>query len=125
MVPKFLEKFGTTGAIIAALACPICFPKIALIGAALGFGVFAPYEEYIAIGVQILFVLALIGQMVAYRKHRNVWLLSASILTTALMFIGYYVTPSSVLLMLSLAGLLGVSIWHAIEMKRCAKCAPA
>lgn len=120
----WLESFGTTGAIIAALACPVCFPKLALIGAALGLGVFAPYEGYIAVAVQILFVLALIGQAVAYRKHHNEWLLGASIVTTALLFVGYYVFPSSILLQISLAGLLAVSIWQAVEMRRCAKCAP-
>jgi mercuric ion transport protein len=123
MIRSFLEKSGTTGAIIAALACPICFPKLALIGAALGLGVFAPYEGFIAIAVQIFFVLALIGQTIAYRKHHNAWILIASILTTVLMFLGYYVIPSSILLQTSLAGLLAVSIWQAVEMKRCARCA--
>jgi len=49
------EKFGTVGAVLAALACPICFPKVALVGAAVGLGVFAPYEGYIALAVQALF----------------------------------------------------------------------
>jgi mercuric ion transport protein len=117
-----IEKLGTVGAVIAALACPICFPKLALIGAALGLGIFAPYEGYIAIGVQALFLLALIGQLVAYRAHRNRWLVGLSICTTGLLFIAYYVVPSSVLLQIALAGLVGASVWQVVEMKRCAKC---
>ena len=119
----FVEKFGTFGAVIAALACPICFPKLVLVGTALGFGIFAPYERYIALGIQALFVLALWGQWLAYRSHRNKWLLSLAISNTALMFIAYYVIPSSILLQISLLGLVVASVWHAVEARRCARCA--
>jgi hypothetical protein len=120
---SFIEKFGTGGALIAALACPICFPKFALIGAALGLGVFAPYEGWVALLVQALFILALIGQLFAYRVHKNKWLLSLAIVTTALLFVGYYVIPSSILLQVSLIGLIAGSVWQVLEMRRCAKCA--
>lgn len=119
----FLDRFGTAGAVAAAAACPICFPKIALIGAVFGLGVFAPYEGYVAIAVQILFVLAFIGQILAFRRHRNRWLLALSAVTTVLLFVGYYVVPSSILLQVSLAGLVVASIWLAVELRRCAKCA--
>jgi mercuric ion transport protein len=120
-----LEKSGTTGAVIAALACPICFPKLAVIGAALGLGVFAPYERYIALAVQALFVLAFAGQVAAYRVHRSRWLLAFAAATTATLFVGYYIVSSSALLQASLAGLLVSSIWHIVEMKRCSKRASA
>jgi hypothetical protein len=41
---RIIEKAGSIGAIIGALACPICFPKIAIIGSAIGLGVLAPFE---------------------------------------------------------------------------------
>jgi mercuric ion transport protein len=56
-----LEKFGSVGAIAAAAACPICFPKLAFVGSALGFGVFAPFKGYVAKGVQVLFLLGFVG----------------------------------------------------------------
>lgn len=121
----FLDRFGTAGAVVAALACPICFPKLALIGAAVGLGVFAPYERYVALGVQVLFVVAFIGQILAFRRHRNRWLLALSAVTTVLLFVGYYVAPSSILLQISLAGLVVASIWLAVELRRCAKCVEA
>ena len=120
---RWLEKSGTSGAVIAALACPICFPKLALIGAALGLGVFAPYERYIALGVQALFLLAFAGQVVAYRMHRNRWLLGFAAATTVTLFVGYYVIPSSILLQVSLAALVLSSIWHILEVRRCSNCA--
>ena len=122
---NLLEKFGTTGAVIVALACPICFPKLALVGAALGFGIFAPYEGYIAIGVQMLFVVATIGQVLSYRTHRNKLLAALSVAATATMFIAYYVIPSSTLLQIALGALVVASIWQVIEVKRCVKCAGA
>ncbi len=122
MKQAFLDKFGTVGAVVAAAACPICFPKIAIIGTALGLGVFAPYEGYVALGVQVLFVLAFVSQVLAFRRHRNRWLLALSAMTTVLLFVGYYAIPSSILLQVSLAGLVVASIWLALELRRCSKC---
>jgi mercuric ion transport protein len=119
----FLEKFGTIGAIVAALACPICFPKLALVGAGVGLAAFAPFEGYVAVGVQVLFVIAFIGQVLAFPRHRNRWLIALSAVTTLLLFTGYYVFPSSILLQVSLAGLLVASIWLVVEILRCGKCA--
>jgi mercuric ion transport protein len=120
-----LEKFGTAGAVLAAAACPVCFPKVALVGAALGLGWLAPFEPYVALGIQALFVLAWLGQLAAYRRHRNRALLGFASATTALVFLGYYAVPSPLLLQLSLAGLIAASVWLIVEARRCAKCASA
>jgi mercuric ion transport protein len=118
-----LEKLGTLGAVLAALACPICFPKLALIGAALGLGVLAPFEGYVVVAIQALFVLAFVGQWLAYRRHRNRALLSLSGVVTVFLFVGYYVLPSAILLQVALAGLAVASVWLVLELRRCAKCA--
>jgi len=117
-----IEKTGTVGAVIGALACPICFPKVALIGAAVGLGALAPFEGYIAMGVQALFILAFVGQMLAYPRHRNRWLLTLSALTTALMLVSYYAFSSSLLLQISLALLVAASVWLVMETRKCARC---
>ena len=117
-----LEKLGTSGAVLAALACPICFPKLALIGAAIGLGVLAPFEGYVVVAVQALFVLAFIGQWLAYRRHRNRALLSLSGMVTVFVFVGYYVFPSAILLQVALAGLAAASAWLVFALRRCAKC---
>ena len=122
---KWFEKFGTTGAVVAALACPICFPKLALVGAAVGLGAFSPFERYTAYAVQALFALAFIGQVMAYRQHRNLWLLGFAGLVTTTLFTGYYLVRSATLLEVALVGLVAASVWHVIESQRCAKCAPA
>lgn len=119
---SFFERFGTVGAVVAAAACPVCFPKVALVGAAIGFGTLAPFEGYIAVGVQVLFVLAFVGQVLAFRRHRNRWLLVLSAATAVLLFAAYYLFSSSTLLQVSLAGLVAASIWLVVESRRCAKC---
>jgi mercuric ion transport protein len=122
MYRAMLEKTSTGGAILAALACPICFPKLALIGAAVGLGAFSPFERYTAYAVQVLFLLAFIGQVVSYRQHRNKWLPGFAGVTTAVLFIGYYVVRSSTLLEIALGGLVAGSVWQFIEARRCARC---
>ena len=83
----------------------------------------APLEGYTVIAVQLLFVLALAGHLLAFPRHRNRWLLAIAVAATALLFVAYYVLSSSILLQISLAGLVGASIWLAIELRRCASCA--
>ena len=119
------EKLGTVGAFVVAIACPICFPKLALIGAALGFAAPAPLEGYFAIVVQLLALLALVGQALAFRRHRNRWLMALSVATTAALFAGFYVTPSSTLLQVALLGIGAASVWLVVEQRRCANCASA
>ena len=74
-------------------------------------------------GIQVLFGLALLGQVLAFRRHRNRWLFALSIGTTLLMFAAYYLFGSSLLLQISLFGLVTASVWLVIESRRCAKCA--
>jgi hypothetical protein len=73
-------------------------------------------------GVQALFLLAFIGQLVAFRQHGNRWLLGSSLLTSLLLFAGYYVVPSGLLLQLSLFGLAACSVWLIIAQCRSANC---
>lgn len=58
-----LERSGTIGALAAAILCPVCFPKLALIGAALGLGALAPYECWFAAAAQVFLVVAQAGNV--------------------------------------------------------------
>ena len=112
-----LEKLGTGGALLAALACPVCFPKFALIGAALGLGVLAPFEGYTALAVQGLFVVAWLGHVIAFRRHRNRVLLAFATIVTLLLFVGSYVYPSAILLQSALLGLVVASGWLILSLR--------
>ena len=71
-----LDKGGALGALIAATAVPCCFPLLAPIGVALGFGTLLPFVEYALYGVVVCAVMAMVGSVIAFRSHRHlVWLL--------------------------------------------------
>lgn len=86
-----LDKFGSIGAVVAAAACPVCFPKLALIGALFGLGAFSAYETQLVIAAQALVVLALVGHVLAYRGHRRKWLPGLAIASAIAVFAGLYV----------------------------------
>lgn len=117
-----LEKFGSFGAIIAAMACPICFPKLALVGALIGMGALAPYETAFFFGAQILVVLAVVGHAISYKKHQNVKLLSLVIASAILLFVSLYAYVSEVLSYLAFGGLIIATVILIFENRRYARC---
>ena len=101
-----LDKGGVLGALIAASAVPCCFPLLAPIGIALGFGTLLPFVEYALYGVVVCAVVAMAGSVIAFRSHRHlVWLLlsvGSGLLVIAAL---HFPWPPS----LAYAGLLGLA----------------
>ena len=117
-----LEKLGSFGAIIAAAACPVCFPKIALIGAIVGLGFLEEYEGYATRAVQVFALIALVGQVVAFQRHGNRWLLGFSVAATSLLFLAYYAIDfSPFALQVALVSVIAASVWLVVELRRRAK----
>ena len=104
-----LEKVGAVGSLIAAAACPVCFPKLALIGALFGLGALGAYESQIFLAARVLVVLAVIGHALSYLRHRNAWLLAGAIASGAAVFVGLYWAGSEALVYLGFAGLVAAS----------------
>ena len=104
-----LEKIGSFGALIAAAACPLCFPKLALIGAIFGLGALGAYESQLFIAAQILIVVAVLGHVFAYLQHRKGWLLGLAILSGVAVFGGLYVLRSEATIYAGFAGLVVTS----------------
>ena len=117
-----LENYGSFGAIVAAAACPICFPKLALIGAYLGLGAFAKYEVFFFYGAHILIVMALVGHVISYRKVPNRTLLALAVVSASLFFVSLYLVASETLAYIALAGLVTASIWMIIESRHYDSC---
>jgi mercuric ion transport protein len=104
-----LEKIGSFGGIIAAAACPVCFPKLALLGAVFGLAALGAYESELLIAAQVLIAIAVIGHMLAYRRHRKRWLLGLGVLSGAAVFVGLYLLSSEVMVYAGFAGLVATS----------------
>lgn len=117
-----LENYGSFGAIVAAAMCPICFPKLALIGAFLGLGALAKYETFFFYGAHILIVMALVGHVISYKKVPNRTLLALAIISASLFFVSLYLIVSETLAYIALAGLVIASIWMIIESRRYDSC---
>jgi hypothetical protein len=115
---KHLEKFGSIGAVVAAAACPICFPKLALLGGLLGLGAFGVYEAQLFVAAQALVLVALAGHAFAYRQHRRAWLLASALLLGAAVFAGLYLFGSEWLSYAGFAGLLALSSFDLWASRR-------
>ena len=122
-MPIKMEKFGSFGAIVAAAACPICFPKLALVGAIFGFGFLIEYEVVFVYLAQILVIVALVGHIMSYKRLQQKYLLTLASISTILFFVSLYVLVSEILAYVALAGLVIATIWVTIESRKCAVCA--
>lgn len=119
-IPR-LEKIGSIGAVIAAAACPICFPKLALVGALFGLGAFSAYEYQFLVATQLLVVLAAAGHALSYRRHRNRRVLTSALLGAAAVFGGLYLAGSELLVYAGLAALVAAStaeLWKRLRPSR-------
>lgn len=102
-----LNKGGALGALLAATALPCCFPLLAPLGFALGFGALLPFAQYALYGVMVCAFVAMVGSVIAFRSHRHrVWLLlgvGSGILVIAALQLPW---PPAV----AYAGLLGLAV---------------
>ena len=117
-----LENYGSFGAIVAAAACPICFPKLALIGAFLGLGALAKYETFFFYGAHILIMIALVGHVISFKIVRNRTLLASAIISAFLFFVSLYLIVSEALTYIALIGLVAATIWMIVESRRYSSC---
>ena len=117
-----LENYGSFGAIVAAAACPICFPKLALIGAFLGLGALTKYETFFFYGAHVLILIALVGHVISYKKVQNRTLLALAIISASLFFVSLYLIVSEMLAYTALTGLVAATIWMIVESRHCDSC---
>ena len=117
---KYLDKLSSAGALVAAAACPVCFPKLALLGSLIGLGAFGAYEAELFLAAQLLVIIAMAGHVLSYRQHRKAWLLAAGLASGAGVFVGLYVLKSEYVAYAGLAGLFaasGVDLWSRLRLR--------
>ena len=117
-----LEKLGTFGAIIAAILCPICFPKLALLGAVLGLGVLAPFEAWFAVAAQAFLIMSLMGHVLVFRRHRNKLILILAGFGVVLVFASLWVFYIEAAAYLGLVAVVVATIWSLIAVRKCVAC---
>ncbi len=118
----FVDKIGSMGMLLTALACPVCWPLFAGLGSALGLGVLAPWEGIMMDYVFPPFVVvALVGTLLSYRNHRKLMPTILGVGSALLVLYGFYVGWQLMLMYIGIFGLLISTVLSFLANKRQAK----
>ncbi len=113
-----LDRVGATGALVAAVAAPCCFPLFAAVAAALGLGALGRYETVVLYLFQAFALLSLLGLALAFPRHRRVSPLVLGLLSVALLAYTFYQSFQAVTLYGGLSGLLAATLWNYFSSRR-------
>jgi hypothetical protein len=113
-----LDRIGSVGALLAAIAAPCCFPIFAALGTALGFGALGEHEGVILYILQGFAVLTLAGLALSYRRHRDPAPLIVGALGCANLAYHFYLESSLPALYGGLLGLIAAALWNYVSIRR-------
>lgn len=113
-----LDRVGSVGALIAAIAAPCCFPLFAAVGTAAGLGALGQYEGPILYIFQGFAILTLAGLALSVRRHRNFGPLIVGTLSCAALAYHFYSAFSLIALYIGLFGLIGATLWNYLSTRR-------
>lgn len=116
---RFLDKIAAIGALLAASSCPACFPLLAVVGSALGLSFLRPYEGVMMYVFQALVVLAFIGSIASFLKHRKRTPLLLSGGGCLFIFAAFYIKFIAALIYAGLSLLLTGALFNFFAEKRC------
>ena len=119
---EFVEKLGSIGSLLAAAACPACFPLLAVVGATVGLGVLRPFEGVVFLVFRVLVGIAFIGNILTYFNHRQILPLILGVLSPLLIFFTFYVYWNTFVLYAGLFGLLITSVLNSVANRKCKTC---
>jgi len=112
-----LDKVGAIGAFLAAAMAPCCFPLLAAVGGALGLSALQSVRGYTDYTIQVMVVLALVGDVIAFRQHRQRGPLVMGVAAAGVAFFGYYGYYHAGLVYAALFGLLVAAVWNIIAKR--------
>jgi hypothetical protein len=113
-----LDRFGSLGALVAAVAAPCCFPLFAVVAATLGLGALAPYEAIVLYAFQGFALLSLVGLAFAFGRHRRAGPLIVGGISVAILAYAFYHSFYPAILYTGLFGLLAATLWNYISSSR-------
>ena len=116
-VLSFLDGVGSIGTLVTALACPACFPIFAALSAALGFGVFRPFEGIVFYIFQAFALLTVLGLAISWIRHRRPVPVLLGLVSAGLLAYAFYYSYSVVAVYLGLVGLLIATIWNRFVIR--------
>jgi hypothetical protein len=111
---SLLDRIGSAGALVAAMAAPCCFPLFAAVGAAAGLSALERYEGVILLTFQGFALLTLAGLALSFRRNRNFGPLIIGVMSCAALAIHFYRSFSLALLYSGLFGLIAATVWNYV-----------
>lgn len=107
-----LDRIGSVGALVAAVAAPCCFPLFAALAATLGLGVLGRFETTVLYLFQGFALLAMLGLVFGYRKHRRFGPVAVGLLGGFALAYSFYWNSNATLLYVGLGAILAASLWN-------------
>ncbi len=107
-----LDRIGSVGALLSAIAAPCCFPIFAVVGTAVGLGVLGRFEGPVLYTFQGFVLFSLIGFITAFLRQRRIAPLLLGIASAASIFYALHLDFLPVALYSGLAGLLVTTAWN-------------
>ena len=113
-----LDRIGSAGALVAAIAAPCCFPLFAAVGTAAGLSALGQYEGVILYIFQGFAILTLAGLALSFRQHRHFTPLIVGTLGCANLAYHFYWEFSLPALYGGLLSLIAATIWNYLSTRR-------
>jgi hypothetical protein len=113
-----LDRIGSIGALVTAIAAPCCFPLFAAVSAALGLGVLGRYETTVLYAFQLFAALSLLGLAFAVPRHRHFGPFILGFLSVASLSYTFYYAFDVAALYGGLFGLLAATVWNHFCSRR-------
>ena len=113
-----LDRVGSLGALLAAIAAPCCFPPFAVVGTAAGLSALGQYEGVILYIFQGFALLTLAGLALSFRRHRDFAPLIVGTLGCANLAYHFYWEFSLPALYGGLFGLIAATLWNYLSTRR-------
>lgn len=113
-----LDRIGSAGALVTAIAAPCCFPLFAALGTAAGLTALGQYEGVILYIFQGFALLTLAGLAFSFRQHRDFAPLIVGTLGCANLAYHFYWEFSLPALYGGLLGLIAAPLWNYLSTRR-------
>ncbi|TRX04261.1 MerC domain-containing protein [Flavobacterium gawalongense] len=101
-----MDKLGTVGLFTTALFSPCCFPLFAFGASTFGLGSFELFGGWTMWIFLFMVLISIIGLIISYQKHRNVFPLLIAIPSVVLIYYEYYFNSNTYFIYIGMFGLL-------------------
>jgi hypothetical protein len=120
----WLDRVGSVGALVAAVAAPCCLPIFATLASAIGIAAIGLDEGVVLYLLQGCALLSLVGVAFAFTRHRHIGPLLLALISVCGLLICLHFSFSVFVIYGALAGLCLASIWNYVLLRKGRMCAP-